>query len=87
MANHKSALKRVRQNVKRRARNRHVLTSMRTLIKRVRAAIEAGNSEEAKANLADAVRHLSRAADKGVIHRKQASRKIGRLTRAVNNLG
>ena len=87
MANHKSALKRVRQNVKRRARNRHVLTSMRTLIKRVRAAIEAGNSEEAKANLADAVRHLSRAADKGVIHRKQASRKIGRLTRAVNTLG
>ena len=87
MANHKSALKRVRQTVKRRARNRHVLTSMRTQIKRVRAAIEAGNSEDAKALLADAVRHLSRAADKGVIHRNQASRKIGRLTRAVNALG
>ena len=87
MANHKSALKRVRQTVKRRGRNRHVLTTMRSQIKRVRAAVEAGNADEAKACLTEAVRHLSRAADKGVIHRNQASRKIGRLTRAVNALG
>ena len=87
MANHKSALKRVRQTVKRRGRNRHVLTTMRSQIKRLRAAVEAGNADEAKANLTEAIRQLSRAADKGVIHRNQASRKIGRLTRAVNALG
>jgi small subunit ribosomal protein S20 len=87
VANHKSALKRVRQTVKRRARNRHVLTAMRSQIKRLRAAVEAGNADEAKVCLTETVRHLSRAADKGVIHRKQASRKIGRLTRAVNGIG
>ena len=87
MANHKSAMKRVRQTVRRRTRNRHVLTTMRTHIKYLRAAVEAGNADDAKTLLPTVVRALSRAADKGVIHRGQASRKIGRLTRAVNSLG
>jgi small subunit ribosomal protein S20 len=87
VANHKSAMKRVRQTARRRTRNRHVLTTMRTHIKHLRAAVEAGNAEDAKTLLTTAVRELSRAADKGVIHRGQASRKIGRLTRAVNGLG
>ena len=86
MANHKSALKRVRQTTRRRARNRLVLTSMRTNIKYVRAAIEAGNADEAQTRLEAAVRSLTRAADKGVIHRNQASRKIGRLVKAVGTL-
>jgi small subunit ribosomal protein S20 len=59
---------------------------MRTCIKNVRVAVEAGNADDAKTNLVDAVRALNRAADKGVIHRKQASRKIGRLVRAVGAL-
>ncbi len=86
MANHKSALKRVRQTAKRRLRNRHAMTTMRTYIKRLRTAVEAGNADEAKTALQIAVRALDRAASKGVIHRKQASRRIGRLTKAVNAL-
>lgn len=86
MANHKSALKRVRQTAKRRLRNRHVMTTTRTYIKRLRAAVDSGNAEEAKEALLLAVRALDRAATKGVMHRKQASRKIGRLTKAVNAL-
>ncbi len=86
MANHKSALKRVRQTAKRRLRNRHVMTTTRTYIKRLRAAVDSGNAEEAKEALLLAVSALDRAATKGVIHRKQASRKIGRLTKAVNAL-
>ena len=84
MANHKSAEKRVRQTITRRLRNKHVLTTMRSLIKKVRSAIEAGDASAAKETLKDAVSALSRASSKGVIHRNQASRKIGRLTRAVN---
>ena len=84
MANHKSAEKRVRQTAKRRLRNRHILSTMRTYIKRVRVAIEEGNADEAQAKLKEAVSALARASSKGVIHRNHASRKIGRLTRAVN---
>jgi len=84
VANHKSAEKRVRQTITRRLRNKHVLTTMRSLIKKVRSAIEAGDASAAKETLKDAVSALSRASSKGVIHRNQASRKIGRLTRAVN---
>ena len=87
MANHKSAEKRVRQNEKRRLRNRKVVSNVRTQIKNVRLAVQENDSEAAKAALPKAVRALSRAADKGVIHRNNASRRIGRLTKAVNGLG
>lgn len=87
MPNHKSAEKRVRQNEKRRLRNRHVLSSMRTLVKNVRTAVENKDTEAAKAALPLALRALNRAANKGVIHTRQASRKVGRLTKAVNSLG
>lgn len=84
MANTKSALKRARQNVIRRTRTKHVLSTMRTEIKKVRAALESKDADAAKAALPSAVRALSRAANKGVIHVNQARRKIGRLTVAVN---
>ena len=51
VANHKSAEKRARQSLKRRARNRHVLSTMRTYIKQTRAAIAEGNAENAEAAL------------------------------------
>ena len=86
MPNHKSAIKRVRQNEKRRVRNRQVVSTARTFIKRVRAAIDSGNAEEARAALPDAIKALNVASSKGVMHRNQAARKIGRLTRAVNGL-
>ncbi|MBU0550803.1 30S ribosomal protein S20 [Myxococcota bacterium] len=86
MPNHKSAIKRARQNVKRRARNRHVLTTVRGYVKDVRAAIEQGDAESAQAMLPTAIRALSRAGDKGVLHKNTAQRKIGRLMKAVHHL-
>jgi small subunit ribosomal protein S20 len=86
MPNHKSAIKRVRRNEKRRVRNRHVLSTTRTLVKRVRNAIASGDAAAAREALPAAVRALSVASSKGVIHSNQASRKISRLTLAVNKL-
>ena len=86
MANHKSAEKRVRQTEKRRQRNKHVLSTMRTYIKRVRMAIADGNAEDATERLKAATQSLAKAASKGVIHRNQARRKISRLTKAVAGL-
>lgn len=87
MPNHKSAMKRVRQNEKRRLRNRHIISTTRTYIKNVRAAIDSGDVAAAKEALPTAVNALNAAVSKGVIHRNQASRKISRLTTAVNALG
>ena len=86
MPNHKSAIKRVRQNEKRRIRNRHIMSTTRTYIKAVRAAIDSGNTEAAQEALPKAVNALNAAVSKGVVHRNQASRKISRLTLAVNAL-
>ena len=87
MAHHKDAIKRIKQNAKRRARNRHFRTRMRSHVKLVREAVEAGNADEAKAHLQDAISIIHRVVSKGVIHRNQAARKISRLNRAVKNLG
>ena len=86
MPNHKSAIKRVRQNEKRRLRNRHAMSTTRNSIKRVRAAIESGDASAAKDALGSAIRLIDRAVTKGVLPKKQASRKISRLTIAVNRI-
>ena len=86
MANHKSALKRNRQNAVRNARNTHVRTTMRTYVKRLRLAVAEGNVEAAQAALAVVVPCIDKAATKGVIHKNTASRKIGRLNKLVNTL-
>ena len=86
MANHKSALKRIRQNEKRRIRNKAVRTRVKNSTKTLRAAVEGKQSNEVVTGLlADTIRTLDRAASKGVIPQKRASRKIGRLTVYVNN--
>ena len=59
MANHKSAIKRIAQNAKRAARNKHYKSTMRTYIKRVRQAVEAGDKDTA-----DLFTGISRAVDK-----------------------
>lgn len=84
MATHKSALKRHRQSLKRRARNRVVIGSVRRAIKRTRTAVEAGDIETAREALAVAISRLDRAAEKGVMHKNTAARKKSRLTRLVN---
>lgn len=86
MANHKSALKRIRQTAKRTARNRHTRATMRTFIKKVRSAIDAGNAAEAQGALPEAARKIAKAASKGVIHKNQARRRISRLAKAINKL-
>lgn len=86
MANHKSAIKRIRQNQKRYLRNRYWRSSLRTAVKRVRTAIAGGELETAQTQLRSAVRVIDRVASKGVIHKRQASRRVSRLTIAVNRL-
>lgn len=79
MANIQSAKKRIRQNVKRRARNRHYIAGARTHINKTRELIEAGQLDEAEKVMRDAVSMLDKAARKGVIHRRNADRRKSRL--------
>lgn len=87
MAHHKSALKRIKQNQKKADRNKHVRTTLRTFIKRVREAVAAKDDARAKESLAAAIPVIDSAASKGVIHRANASRNISRLSKLVSTLG
>ncbi|THB71801.1 MAG: 30S ribosomal protein S20 [Desulfobulbaceae bacterium] len=86
MANHKSAEKRNRQAQVRRLRNRMNKSKMKTVVRTLNEAIEAGSADEAKEALKVAVPVIAKTASKGTIHRKTASRKISRLTKRVNSL-
>lgn len=86
MANHKSALKRIKQTAVRTERNRFVRGTMRTYVRAVRDAVATGDKAASQAALHAAIRKIDKAATKGVIHRKQASRRISRLTLLVNGL-
>jgi small subunit ribosomal protein S20 len=86
MANIKSSEKANRQRIKRTARNVAQKTAMRTVIKRLRAAIGGKNAKEAQALLKTAVAAVDSAASKGVIKRGTASRTVSRLTVAVAGL-
>jgi len=84
MAHTKSALKRIRSSERKRLRNRIVRSATRTQIKKARQLIEAGQIEEAIEATRQAVSLLDRAAEKGVIHRRNAARRKSRLMRALN---
>ncbi|MCK5195329.1 MAG: 30S ribosomal protein S20 [Desulfobulbaceae bacterium] len=84
MANHKSALKRNRQSLVRRARNRANKSKVKTAVRAVDEAIEQGAVEAAQAALQMAIPVIQKAASKGTFHRKTASRKVSRLTKRVN---
>lgn len=86
MANHKSAAKRARQSVRRNAVNSKTLNAVRTQEKRVRKAIAGKNKEEGAKALTAFESTMMKAAQKGRIHFRTASRKIGRLTKAVASL-
>ena len=75
MANIQSAIKRNRQNKKRRDRNRIYRGQARTFIKQANDAIASGNAEKAKEAAGVATRSLDKAASKGVIHRNNAARR------------
>ncbi len=82
MAHHKSALKRIKQNSKRRMRNRAVKTRVKTSEKQLRSAAKVGGDAGGELQKAQSV--IDKAAKKGVIHRKTAARKISRLSRRAN---
>jgi small subunit ribosomal protein S20 len=86
LANTKSAIKRMRQNERRRARNRAVRSRMRTFVKRANTAIVAGEEDAAEAVRA-AISELDRAAQKGVIHRNNAARRKSRLMKKLHAAG
>ena len=83
MANKKSAIKRIRQNEKRRLRNRVVRGNARNKVTDARLAIEDGNLENAQVATLQAISALDRAAQKGTIHKKNASRRKGRLMKSL----
>jgi small subunit ribosomal protein S20 len=83
LANTRSAKKRIRQNEKRRERNRPVRTRARTQVRIARTAIEAGKQDQATAAVKEAIQQLDRAADSGVIHRKNAARRKSRLMKSL----
>jgi len=86
VANHKSAAKRARQDEKRRERNRGERSRVRSVVKGVREAADAGDAETARQRLHEAERTLRKAASKGVIPKQRASRKVSRLARRLNKL-
>ena len=83
MATHKSAIKRNKQSEKSRLRNASIKSSVKTRIKSVLQAVEMKDKEGMEAALTAAIPAIDKAAAKGVFHRKNASRKISRLTRKV----
>jgi small subunit ribosomal protein S20 len=83
LANHASALKRARQNEIRNLRNRMVKTRVKNVVKSLRQAVETPSAETATTTLDQAKSMIAKAAKKGVIHRKNASRKISRLSKLM----
>jgi small subunit ribosomal protein S20 len=86
LAIHLSALKRARQNQKRRLRNLHIKTTVKSSIKKVREAIEGKDVEGAQKALLKTIPLIQKAHSKGVFHKNTSTRKISRLTREVNSL-
>jgi small subunit ribosomal protein S20 len=82
VANTKSALKRMRQNEKRRTRNRMVRSQVRTAVKTARVAVGESNADTRGTVLA-AIRALDKAVSKGIIHRNTAARKKSALARRL----
>ena len=83
MANLKSAIKRNRQNKKRRLRNREYRGQARTFIRDARTAMLAEDLDEARETTLKAVKALDKAAEKGVIHKNNASRRKSRLMKQL----
>ena len=86
MANIKSAKKRIKVAAKKTLRNKMITSRVKTLVKKVVSAVAVSDNEAAKVALAPALAAIDKAANKGVYHRKTASRKISRLTKSVNKL-
>ncbi len=86
MANIKSAKKRILVNRANADRNKAIKSGVKTAMKKVFAAIESGDKEAAKAELANATKVIEMAASKGVYHKNNVARKVSRLSKAVNQM-
>lgn len=86
MANHKSAEKRNRQNERRNETNGRNRNRLRTEIKKLRAAIDAGDAAEAKTLLGGTVSLIDKSIQKGILHQNAAARYKSRLTSSVNSM-
>ena len=86
MATHKSAIKRHRQSLRRKSRNRHIKVGVGTLIKRFRSAVEEQDAASAAEKFAAAERAIRKATTKGVIPKQRANRHISRLAKSLNTL-
>lgn len=83
MADHASPIKYARKSKKRHTRNQLVISSLKTVVKKMNAALASNKLDEAKALLDKATSAFDRAVTKGVLHRNTASRRISRLTLKV----
>ena len=83
MANHKSAIKRIRQNEKRRIHNRDFRNRTRTFVKKARTEMQGNDIEAARQATLDAVRDLDKAASRGIIHKNNAARRKSRLMKQL----
>ncbi len=86
MANIKSQIKRIRTNEAARLRNKSVKSALKTAIRRVRTAVDAGDKATAQSELVTASRSLDKAVSKGVIHANQAANRKSALAHQVNAL-
>ena len=84
MANIKSAKKRIKVTATKTLRNKAIKSGVKTAIKKVDAAVAAGDKELAQANLLNAISVIDKATTKGVYHKNTSSRKVSRLTKRFN---
>jgi small subunit ribosomal protein S20 len=85
-ARHKSAVKRHRSSLRKRDRNKTVKSSAKTAVKKVREALDSKKLDDAKAALKEAMKVLQSAASKGVIHKRNAARRISRIATRLSEL-
>ena len=86
MANIKSAKKRILVIETKTLRNKMIKSKIKTMVKKVEAAIAAGDKAAAEASLKNAISEISKAASKGIYHKNNAARKVSRLTKLVNTM-
>lgn len=84
MANHKSALKRVKQNKKKYLRNKHYRTKLKHAAKQARMTINNASQQELTQQLKDAQKAIHKIKSKGIIHKNKAARLVSRLSKAIN---
>ena len=87
MANHKSTIKRIRSDERKRIRNRFIRSRTRTFVKKAQNALNSGDVDAARTATMEAIRQLDKAASKGVYHKNTAARTKSRLMSKLNALG